>query len=119
MNVKLNLKDDESSTQGFSVFIVPEEYIHWGGFVGSFLLAIIGLYFFNTDGQEVSGKITPTGYIDLVLIFTALIACFRSVFLYIKAWTKSNITVTEEEDEDDDDNTGDTSGGMTPPSALA
>lgn len=92
--------DPTDPTNGFAVFVVPKEYIHWGGFVVSFLLVAIASLFLKFD-TAATGELTPTGYIDMVMLFASLIMCARCLYLYVATWFSY-----QEEDEDDDSPTG-------------
>lgn len=95
---------------GFVAIIVPPEYIHWMGFVVSFLLLVITSVFLKYDElvSQQSG-LSPVAYIDMLMMFMALFSCIRCLYRYIRAWVARH----NDDDEDDEDDhseflTGDT-----------
>lgn len=96
----LDPKKEYGQINGYILCIIPEEYIHWGGFVISFLLVVIALVFLHSDGVVSTGEMTPTVYIDLVMLFSSMLMCARCLYLYTKAWF-----VSHSEGDDDDDST--------------
>lgn len=83
---------------GFIAIVLPPEYIHWMGFVVSFLLMVIASVFLKYDDFiSAGGAISPIAYIDMLLMSMATISCIRCIYRYIKAW------FNRRNDEDDDD----------------
>lgn len=82
--------------------VLPEEYIHWGGFVVSFLLVAIAMIFAHIDGVEQGQELSLMGYLDLILLFCSFVACMRYMYCWIRSWYASWF----EDDDDDDDDSG-------------
>lgn len=92
---------------GFVAIVLPPEYIHWTGFVVSFLFLVITSIFLKYDDLVAGETISPLAYIDMFMMCMAMLSCIRCLYRYMKAWFKAH------GDEDDEDSASDVLRGST------